>query len=284
MFVLMLSTAAAPTVTAVASFSEPSPACGNAATFTQRLTFAVSGSTLTVTQESNGAVSTGTINSAGLFQVSGASRTYEGKIDGASFTAHCQWWVRSAVLQRQRQSSIILLPTTTWYQLSLLQKGQGDLSEGRVSDLKERAEMFYASSTNANRAGTDDDTSPEEMSAFEGVHVTSPDAYAVLGDSLYAAQAVETGYENADTSAVGRDRIEAAFELLDQEDPTLIFPVLLWALNSGIDSTMLAEVTSPTYLSEHERKIEYLRHQTVKSRLQKSFKSTQPTKEKYTHG
>jgi hypothetical protein len=252
-------------------------------TMVNRVTMAYARLLFRFAHQLRGVTSTEENFSAGYEGMIRAARNYD-PIDGASFTAHCQWWVRSAVLQRQRQSSIILLPTTTWYQLSLLQKGQGDLSDGRVSDLKERAEMFYASSTNANRTNADEDTSPEEMSAFEGVRVTSPDAYAVLGDSLNAAQAVELGYESTNTNNVGRDRIEAAFELLDQEDLTLIFPVLLWALNSGIDGTMLAEVTSPTYLSEHERKNEYNRHQTVKSRIHRLVPSNQSSPEKSTNG
>ena len=200
--------------------------------------------------------------SAGYEGMIRAARNYD-PVDGSSFTAHCQWWVRSAVLQRQRQSSVIALPTTTWYQLSLLQKGQIELSHERVSDLRERAEMFYANSANADKASSDMDG--VEESSFESIMVTSPDAQAVLGDSILHAQFVEEGYEARDSAQVGRELLENVLSLLHEEDPSLIFPVLLWALNSGIDATMLAEVIGPMFLSEHDRLAEKTRHQKIKA-------------------
>lgn len=200
--------------------------------------------------------------SAGYEGMIRAARNYD-PVDGSSFTAHCQWWVRSAVLQRQRQSSVILLPTTTWYQLSLLQRGQVELSKERVSDLKERAEMFYANSANASRMNQDSEDSDDF--SFESVKVTSPDAGVVLGDALGRSQAVDEHYENRDTSAVGHDLIQEAVGLLHDEDPTLLFPVLLWALNSGIDATLLAGVVSPLFLDEQHRHVEKTRHLNTKS-------------------
>jgi len=201
--------------------------------------------------------------SAGYEGMIRAARNYD-PVDGSSFTAHCQWWVRSAVLQRQRQASVILLPTTTWYQLSLLQKGQIELSHDRVSDLKERAEMFYANSSNANRSSQDADE-PDDFS-FESIYVTSPDAQIVLGDSILHAQSVEEGYETRDTASVGRELLDDVLSLLHNEDPSLLFPVLLWALNSGIDSTMLAEVISPMFLSEDDLQREHNKHTETKAR------------------
>jgi DNA-directed RNA polymerase specialized sigma subunit len=200
--------------------------------------------------------------SAGYEGMIRAARNYD-PVDGSSFTAHCQWWVRSAVLQRQRQSSVISLPTTTWYQLSLLQKGQIELSHERVSDLRERAEMFYANSANANKATSDMEDVDE--GSFESIMVTSPDAQAVLGDSILHAQAVEEAYEAHDAAVVGRELLEDVLSLLHDEDPSLIFPVLLWALNSGIDATMLAEVIGPMFLSEQDRLAEKTRHQKIKA-------------------
>lgn len=201
--------------------------------------------------------------SAGYEGMIRAARNYD-PVDGSSFTAHCQWWVRSAVLQRQRQASVILLPTTTWYQLSLLQKGQIKLSHDRVSDLKERAEMFYAHSSNASRGGQDQEDDVDL--SFESIQVTSPDAGIVLGDSILHAQAVEEGYETRDTASVGRDMLEEVVDLLHNEDPALIFPVLLWALNSGIDASMLAEVIGPMFLSTETLETEQTRHQNIKQR------------------
>lgn len=200
--------------------------------------------------------------SAGYEGMIRAARNYD-PVDGSSFTAHCQWWVRSAVLQRQRQSSVISLPSTTWYQLSQLQKGQVELSPDRVSDLRERAEMFYANSANARRLTAE--AEDIEESSFESIMVTSPDAQAVLGDSILHAQAVEEAYEERDAAAAGRDLLESVLTLLHDEDPGLIFPVLLWALNSGIDATMLAEVIAPMFVSEQDRLAEKARHQKVKA-------------------
>ena len=195
--------------------------------------------------------------SAGYEGMIRAARNYD-PVDGSSFTAHCQWWVRSAVLQRQRQSSIIALPTTTWSQLSLLQRGQVELSSERVSDLRERAEMFYAHSANASRA-TDGEEGAEDGS-FESVYVTSPDAHIVLGDSLGHSQATEENHVSADLSATGRQLLEEATVVLHEEDPSLLFPVLLWALNSGIDAVMLADIISPMFVGERDRQVEKAKH------------------------
>jgi len=196
--------------------------------------------------------------SAGYEGMIRAARNYD-PVDGSSFTAHCQWWVRSAVLQRQRQSSVIALPTTTWYQLSLLQRGQVELSSERVSDLRERAEMFYAHSANASRSSDADDGS-DDMSSFEGVFVTSPDAHLVLGDSLGHAQATEDNRVADNLTATGRELLEGAMSILNEEDPSLMFPVLLWALNSGIDAVMLADITSPMFVGEQDRQVEKTKH------------------------
>lgn len=192
--------------------------------------------------------------SAGYEGMIRAARNYD-PIDGSSFTAHCQWWVRSAVLQRQRQSSVIALPTTTWYQLSLLQRGQVEFSQERVSDLKERAEMFYANSGNVAKAHDSED-SGDEAQTFESVLVSSPDASVVLGDSLRHAQATEDNYTESNLTNVSRELLEDSISLVYEEDPGLLFPVLLWALNSGIDATMLASIITPMTLSEQDRLVE----------------------------
>ena len=196
--------------------------------------------------------------SAGYEGMIRAARNYD-PVDGSSFTAHCQWWVRSAVLQRQRQSSVIALPTTTWYQLSLLQRGQVELSSERVSDLRERAEMFYAHSANASRAA-DADESSDDGSSFESVFVTSPDAQLVLGDSLGHAQSTEENYVSSNLASSGRELLEEATAILNEEDPSLLFPVLLWALNSGIDAVMLADIISPMFVGEQDRQVEKTKH------------------------
>ena len=195
--------------------------------------------------------------SAGYEGMIRAARNYD-PVDGSSFTAHCQWWVRSAVLQRQRQSSVIALPTTTWYQLSLLHRGQVELSSERVSDLRERAEMFYAHSSNANRAQDTDEGGDD--GSFESVLITSPDAQLVLGEALSRSQATEDNYVASDLIATGRELLEEATTILSEEDPSLIFPVLLWALNSGIDAVMLANIISPMFVSEHDRQVEKTKH------------------------
>ncbi len=213
--------------------------------------------------------------SAGYEGMIRAARNYD-PIDGSSFTAHCQWWVRSAVLQRQRQSSVIQLPTTTWYQLSLLQRGQVELSKERESDLKERAEMFYANSSNASKATQD--VEDQDDFGFESVRVTSPDAGVVLGDALSRSQAVEDVYESQDISHAGREIIESAMLLLHDEDPSLLFPVFLWQMNSGIDATLIAEVGSPLFLSTHQIEEETKRHKNLKDALS-SRQKHQNTKE-----
>jgi hypothetical protein len=198
-----------------------------------------------------------------------AARNYD-PTDGASFTNHCSHWVRSAVLKRQRQSSVILLPATTWYQLSLINKGTSDISDTRVTDLKERAEMFYASSSNASPGSKIDDDTSEEAYSYESVHVTSPDAAAVLGDSLKASQHVHEVYEGNDFQIAASGAINEAMSLIQEEDPTLLFPCLLWALNAGIDAPTVAEMTSDSYVGYQERNSELLRQETVKNRV-KSF-------------
>lgn len=222
--------------------------------------------------------------SAGYEGLMRAARNYD-PIDGSSFTAHCQWWVRSAVLQRQRQASIILLPNTTWYQLSLLQKGNTDLTSERVSDLKERAEMFYANSANAARSLIDSDEGDDF--SFESVRVTSPDAPLVMGDALTRSQATDDVYESANLQLVGGQVLEEIISLIYEEDPSLLFPVLLWAMNSGIDTTMLAEATAPLFLTETKTKDEQARHQNIKQHqqtLHQNTKNKKVHKEQIHHG
>lgn len=214
--------------------------------------------------------------SAGYEGLIRAARNYD-PVDGSSFTAHCQWWVRSAVLQRQRQSSIISLPSTTWYQLSLLQRGQVELSGERVSDLKERAEMFYANSANAARLLQDSED--QDDYSFESVKVNSPDAIVVMGDALARSQATEETYEVQNLTGIGHEVLERVSEILHHEDPSLMFPVLLWALNSGIDATLLADVTAPLFISDRQIKKEGERHRAILSRLQ-----TQPQPRDGTQG
>jgi hypothetical protein len=203
--------------------------------------------------------------SAGYEGLIRAAKNYD-PTDGSSFTAHCAWWIRSAVLQRQRQASIISLPSSTWHQLSLLQRGQTELSGERVSDLKERAEMFYANSANASRLAPDADDADDY--SFESVRVTSPDAVAVMGDALGRSQRVEENYESANLTGIGRNVLEEVIRLLHVEDPSLLFPVLLWGLNSGIDATLLVETTAPLFLNEEHSKQEGERHKQVLARQQ----------------
>ncbi len=77
-----------------------------------------------------------------------------------------------------------------------------------------------------------------------------------MGDALARSQATQEMYEAKDTAAVGHALIEDACRLLHEEDPSLLFPVLLWALNSGTDATLLAEVISPRFLDEQTLKTE----------------------------
>lgn len=214
--------------------------------------------------------------SAGYAGLIMAARNYD-PVDGSSFTAHCQWWVRSAVLQKQRQSSVISLPSTTWYQLSLLQKGQVEMSGERVADLKERAEMFYANSANAARLLQDSEDQDEY--SFESVRVTSPDAVVVMGDALGRSQAVEENHEASNLGRVGREVLEEVSSVLHEEDPSLLFSVLLWAMNSGIDTTLLADVTAPLFLSKQAIEAEGNRHRSALARLEQN---TNKKKENYT--
>lgn len=200
--------------------------------------------------------------SAGYEGLVRAARNYD-PVDGSSFTAHCQWWVRSALLQRQRQSSVIVLPTTTWFQLSQLQKGKADFSDERVSSLRERAEMFYANSANASRSASDSEDA--DIYSFEAVRVTSPDAHIVMGDALHRSQSADDVYEVENLRKVGGSVLNEVVDLLCEEDPTLLFPLLLWSLNSGIDATLLAEVTSSLFLGEEDRLLERQRHEMTKS-------------------
>lgn len=216
--------------------------------------------------------------SAGCEGMIRAVRNYD-PVDGSSFTIHCQWWVRSAILQRQRQASVILLPSTTWSQLAQIQKGQGSFSDERVSDLKERAEMFFANSANALKA--QDREQDDYDDPFEGVLVTSPDAIAVLGDAVARSQGVEEMYEREDVIALGNSLMDGIFHLLHEEDPGLIFPVLLWALNSGIDATLLAERSASLFLGEKEIEQERNRQKQTKA-LATATPAIEPTTEKPT--
>jgi RNA polymerase primary sigma factor len=212
--------------------------------------------------------------SAGCEGMIRAVRNYD-PIDGSSFTIHCQWWVRSAILQRQRQASVILLPSTTWSQLAQIQKGQGSFSDERVADLKERAEMFFANSANALKA--QDREQDDYDDPFEGVLVTSPDAAVVLGDAVARSQSVEDAYESKDVAALGKSIMDNVFHLLHEEDPSLIFPVLLWALNSGIDATLLAERSACLFLGEKEIQQERER-QRHDSQSESATKPTKPSR------
>ena len=197
--------------------------------------------------------------SAGYEGLVRACRNYD-PVDGSSFTAHSQLWVRSAILQRQRQASVISLPNTTWYRLAQMEKGQAPLSEEQVSSLKERAEMFYTASANTKVAEED----APDIASYESIHVTSPDAEVVLGDSLYRSQSVEDIHEASNLASVGSEVAEQVITFVNDEDPTLLFSVLLWALNAGIDSTLLAELTAPLFISEHKRQLESAAHSQMK--------------------
>lgn len=212
--------------------------------------------------------------SAGCEGMIRAVRNYD-PVDGSSFTIHCQWWVRSAILQRQRQASVILLPSTTWSQLAQIQKGQGSFSDERVADLKERAEMFFANSANALK--TQDREQDDYDDPFEGVLVTSPDAAVVLGDAVARSQSVEEAHERKDIVGLGNSLMDSILHLLHEEDPSLIFPVLLWALNSGIDATLLAERSACLFLGEKEIEQERSRQKNKEGSTQPTATTTKPT-------
>ncbi len=201
-----------------------------------------------------------------------AARNYD-PLDGSAFTSHCQWWVRSAILQRQRESGVIKLPSTTWYQLSLHDRGQVELSTSRVSDLRERQEMFYAGWGNViAKTGGDEDV---ESVTYETIHVTSTDAQAVLGDSVVHAQGAVDSYEDDNNSAVSRQLLDDVIFLLHSCDPSLIFPVLVWSLNYGIDVTLLAQSLAPYMIPDEIIRKEKLRHQQNKQKIE-LLRSKQP--------
>ena len=185
--------------------------------------------------------------SAGYEGMIRAARNYD-PVDGSAFTSHCQWWARSAILQRQKQSSVISLPNTTWYQLGLLQKGRVEMDHGRESDLRERAEMFYASSSNANRAQNEDGDTGD--SSFESIMVTSADASIVLGSSIEYAQAIVEGYETRSETSVSNEGLLEVTEMILSRDPSMYFPILLWALNSGVDVSLLSSLSKEYLLNE----------------------------------
>jgi hypothetical protein len=194
-----------------------------------------------------------------------AARNYD-PADGSSFIAHCQWWVRSSMLQRQRQASVISLPTTTWYQLSLLNKGQaGEMSQERADGLRERAEMFYASSANATGSHQEEEDADQ---GFESLHITSADAEVVLGSSYGYAQQAEAFYEEQDLRSASFSSTVQAVELLHREDQSLLWAFVAWALNSGVDAPLIAESLAGLCIEDGTLSKEKNKHQQIRSRLQ----------------
>jgi hypothetical protein len=193
--------------------------------------------------------------SAGYEGLIRAARNYD-PLDGSSFTVHCQWWVRSAVLHRQRQSSVIVLPSTVWYQLSLLNRGK--LADAKIDNVKQLAEMFYASSANAVKVGIAEEDADDIT--YEAIVVGSPDASVVLGDGIEASQRVFEGLEQRRFAEEGSKLWLSALTAAMETDPGLVLPVLLWALHSGMDATMLAEYQAPMFLDGQARQNERNRH------------------------
>ena len=175
--------------------------------------------------------------SAGYQGLVNAVRNYDPR-DGSSFTSHCQWWVRSSVLQRQRQSSVIQLPTTTWHQLSRAERSD-DVSDDRKSTLQERAALFYTSTAKNKQSDDDNDV----YDAY-GVVVTSPEAEVVLGSSLRRTQeSTEIWHEQESDSDI-RALLVDAMTIVAETDVASLFPFLLYCFNAGIDTSLLADVMS----------------------------------------
>lgn len=163
-----------------------------------------------------------------------AARNYD-PADGSAFVAHSQWWIRSAILQRQRQTSVISLPTTTWYQLNQISRGEGGFTAEKVGQIKERAEMFYAHSQN----GLAYDIGEEDADGdYSSMLIPHPDAHIVLGDGLTRAQDMEA-MELAPDHALSSSLEEIA-EICAQVAPGALMAVVAWGLREGIDAFLLA--------------------------------------------
>ena len=187
--------------------------------------------------------------SAGYQGLVNAARNYDPS-DGSSFTAHCAWWVKSAILTRQRQSSVIQLPTTTRHQLSWAEKNQNEVSAERISALRGRADMFF---TGSSRGGRKDEDSGDEVQTYDATIISSPEAEVVLGSSYFRAQQAEEGYLSAVDASVIREAFSHIFTIIGDTDPALIFPYLLWALNAGIDASLLAEAVSGLFSTSNAK-------------------------------
>ena len=186
--------------------------------------------------------------SAGYQGLVNAARNYDPS-DGSSFTAHCAWWVKSAILTRQRQSSVIQTPTTTKHQLSWAEKNADEVSAERISALKGRVDMFFTTSSRGRR--TEEDS--EEVATYDAQIITSPDADVVLGSSYLHAQHAEEGYQSEADASLIRDALTDIFTIVGETDPALVFPFLLWSLNAGIDASLLAESASQLYATAQRK-------------------------------
>lgn len=182
--------------------------------------------------------------SAGYQGLVNAARNYDPS-DGSSFTSHCAWWVKSSIIQRQRQSSVIQTPTTTKSQLAIAERDTSDASAQRLSVLRGRADLFFAGSHRAGSRRSDEDS--DEVTSYDAQMVTSPDAEVVLGSSYYRAQHVEDGYQTSVEETGIRDAIAEVFKTISETDPSLLFPYLLWSLNAGIDASLLAGAASQLF-------------------------------------
>ena len=181
--------------------------------------------------------------SAGYQGLVNAARNYDPS-DGSSFTAHCAWWVKSAILTRQRQSSVIQTPTTTRHQLSWAEKHSTEVSPERMSALRGRADLFF---TGSQRGGRKDDEGGEEVTSYDATIITSPEAEVVLGSSYFRAQQPEEGYQAEASARVIREALTDVFTIIGEVDPALLFPYLLCSLNAGIDASLLAESVAGLY-------------------------------------
>ncbi len=175
--------------------------------------------------------------SAGYQGLVNAARNYDPS-DGSSFTSHCAWWIKSAILTRQRQSSVIQVPTTTRNALTWAETHKDEVSGSRLSDLRGRADLYFTAARNRR------DEDSDEVISYDATIISSPEAEVVLGSSVQHAQRAEEGYHEDTAHTNIRVALSDVFDMLSCTDPASLFPFLLWALNAGIDASLLAQASS----------------------------------------
>jgi DNA-directed RNA polymerase sigma subunit (sigma70/sigma32) len=173
--------------------------------------------------------------------------------NGTALTKHATNWVQSSIVQRQRQASMIRLTPATWQLISKLNRGL--LSPEKEAEVRETYELFYASSSNANKASLSD-VDDSDGYTYDNIHVTSTSASYVMGDSVKYSQNMEdiVREENMHTSTV--NTLNEAVSMVIQEDPALTYSLLCWAEHSGIDLSLVAETVSAFWVGETQIKIE----------------------------